>query len=510
MKKLGLAGSTALVSLMAAPVFADVTPAEVWQSWQDAVTGTGLTITTAAVDDAGDTLTVSGLALTAEEPTTKVTATLDEMVFTDNGDGSVTITASESFPFVITATDESGAASTINLTVAAAGMETTVSGDAAEMTYDYTAPEISATIDSIESAEPADVTGTVTLTSVAGQSIIATDGDKKVSSGSYTVENAAFTMAGSSKGTTEPAADGTPPSGPSQFVMNATLAALTGTSTTTTVGDYELANLAAALKAGFATQGSFETGAISLETTVTDATGETKITSSGESSKLGVIMDAAHIAYSGGAKAASVSLTGPSIPLPEVTVSYAESEFALDMPIAKSDTPAPFSLLTKLVDLTISDDVWGLIDPTAQLSHDPATLIIDAKGTATPKSDFLDPAAAEAAAATPPELNSLDLTDLKVSAVGAELTGKGALTFDNTDLVTYGGMPVPTGKIDLKLVGANALMDKLVAMGMMPEDQVMGFRMMLSMFANATGEDEMTSTLEFKDKGFFANGQQLQ
>ena len=29
-------------------------------------------------------------------------------------------------------------------------------------------------------------------------------------------------------------------------------------------------------------------------------------------------------------------------------------------------------------------------------------------------------------------------------------------------------------------------------------------------FANATGEDELTSTLEFKDKGFFANGQRLQ
>ena len=64
--------------------------------------------------------------------------------------------------------------------------------------------------------------------------------------------------------------------------------------------------------------------------------------------------------------------------------------------------------------------------------------------------------------------------------------------------------------LDLKLVGGNTLMDKLVQMGLLPEDQAMGFRMMLSMFANATGEDELSSVLEFKDGGFFANGQQLQ
>ncbi|MEY3533709.1 MAG: hypothetical protein RI979_1733 [Pseudomonadota bacterium] len=34
---------------------------------------------------------------------------------------------------------------------------------------------------------------------------------------------------------------------------------------------------------------------------------------------------------------------------------------------------------------------------------------------------------------------------------------------------------------------------------------------MIAMFANpGAGEDELTSVLEFKDKGFFANGQQLQ
>jgi hypothetical protein len=43
------------------------------------------------------------------------------------------------------------------------------------------------------------------------------------------------------------------------------------------------------------------------------------------------------------------------------------------------------------------------------------------------------------------------------------------------------------------------------------EEDATGARMMVAMFANpGAGEDELTSTLEFKDKHFFANGQQIQ
>ena len=51
-----------------------------------------------------------------------------------------------------------------------------------------------------------------------------------------------------------------------------------------------------------------------------------------------------------------------------------------------------------------------------------------------------------------------------------------------------------------------------MAMGLVPADQMMGARMMLGMFAKVVeGEpDTMTSSLEFKDKHFFANGMQLQ
>ncbi|OIQ64787.1 hypothetical protein GALL_536590 [mine drainage metagenome] len=94
-----------------------------------------------------------------------------------------------------------------------------------------------------------------------------------------------------------------------------------------------------------------------------------------------------------------------------------------------------------------------------------------------------------------------------VAAVGADLSGTGAVTFDNTSAV-----PVPSGSVDLKLVGGNGLIDKFIAMGLLPKDQAMGFRMMLAMFAKpGEGTDTLTSKIEFnKDGSILANGQRIQ
>ena len=51
------------------------------------------------------------------------------------------------------------------------------------------------------------------------------------------------------------------------------------------------------------------------------------------------------------------------------------------------------------------------------------------------------------------------------------------------DLTTFDGMPRPEGALDLELTGGNTLLDTLVAMGLLPEEQAMGARMMLGLFA---------------------------
>ena len=95
--------------------------------------------------------------------------------------------------------------------------------------------------------------------------------------------------------------------------------------------------------------------------------------------------------------------------------------------------------------------------------------------------------------------------------MGAEITGSGAFTFDNSDLETFDGMSAPSGAIDLTVAGANGLIDRLVEMGFIPEEQAMGTRMMMSMFGVPGSEpDTMTSKIEVRENGqVFANGQRI-
>ena len=129
--------------------------------------------------------------------------------------------------------------------------------------------------------------------------------------------------------------------------------------------------------------------------------------------------------------------------------------------------------------------------------------------------DFLNPdqaAALQSSGAAPGELIALTLNNLVVDAVGARLTGTGDFTFDNSDLVSFGGIPRPTGAIDLKLVGGNGLLDKLVAVGVLPQQQAMGARMMMGLFAVAgPEEDTLNSKIEINEAGhILANGQRVQ
>jgi hypothetical protein len=71
-------------------------------------------------------------------------------------------------------------------------------------------------------------------------------------------------------------------------------------------------------------------------------------------------------------------------------------------------------------------------------------------------------------------------------------------------------MPKPVGAVDLSLTGGNRLIDTLVAMGVVPEDQAGFARMMLGLYAVPSGEDALTSKIEFKeDGGIYANGQRV-
>ncbi len=503
MQKWKLAGSTAAMALISATgAFADVTPEEVWQNWQDMSASYGQTVTTDSAARDGDTLVVKGLKIAADKDGNKIDSAIDEVRFKDKGDGTVEVTMSETYSMTLS-TEGGGEIepSQMDVTISQPGSVAIASGTAAETAYAFTSPSATIAIkakEGTEGAEPAADIG-VTLTNLTGRYLVAGPADAKTLDSEFAIETLGLTV-------TAADADAS-----SDVKMTATVADIAGKGMGNFVG-IDMAELSDALKAGFSIDGSLTHGAVSFNMDVVEGGAPTKLAGSIESGSFAMAMDQGKLKYSSGGKGVELTLSGADIPIPEVKLSYAEAAFDLLMPISKSEEASDFTFLTKIVDLSVSDEIWAMLDPAGSLPRDPATVIIDTKGKAKLTTDIMNEAEMAALGEAPPgELQSFDITELKAKIAGAELTGTGAFTFDNTDMATFGGMPAPTGKLDLKLTGGNGLLDKLVALGVLSDEDAMGARMMMSMFANpGAGEDELTSTLEFKDKGFYANGQKLQ
>lgn len=509
MRITGLWAGTALVSTLAAlPAFA-ITPEEVWKNWQDLSASYGQTVTTESVVQDGTDIVVTGLVIRQDDPTATVEGRLDQVTFADNGDGTVAITLSETFPMTMTVTEDGADPVTIGITLRQPGMEILASGDVENAKYDFTAPEFSVALESIEGvdAEAVNLTAEATISNMTGSYLLAGPADRRTLDSTFAAESLNLTIAG--KDTDPTPAEGEAAT-PSEFNMALAMADLAGTTKGTILSAAMMQDFQAALASGFETQGGFSAGATTYDFSLTEPTGVTSMTGAGESSNITVAMGKDAFNYGGGAKNVTMTLNTPEIPFPDMKLSYAEAAFNLLLPVAPSEAPGDFAFLTKLVDLTISDELWGIFDPAAVLPRDPATIIIDTKGKARVTADITD-AEAMASGVPPGELHALDITELRARIAGAELSAAGAFTFDNSDMETFGGVPAPTGKLDLTLTGGNGLMQKLVTLGFLSEEDVMGANMMLSMFANpGAGEDELNSTLEFKDKGFYANGQRLQ
>ncbi|MDR0808496.1 MAG: DUF2125 domain-containing protein [Gemmobacter sp.] len=495
-------GTTAVAALLIGnAALADVTPEQVWENWKALSTSQGSTMTTQSESREGDTLIVRGVSAITTNPQIDVTATMDELRLRDRGDGSVEMTMSDSAKVVLRAAGAEGEGDTlITLGVGHPGLVTTVSGTAEEMRHDLVGPTVKVTVDDIQGPDmkPADVQVEAVVTNLTGSSLVTGTAERTVTS-NFAADGLTLTVRG-----TDPADDS------NKVDANLTMTGLSGLSTSKLVGD--MADLPAALRAGTAMEGSFSFGGANAAISVIEADAETKMTGSNAGGDLTFAMSAAGLTYGGGAREAKVSISGDQIPVPQVDISYKEAAFNLVMPILKSDSPSDFAFLTRVVDLTISDEIWAMFDPTSQLPRDPVTVVLDTKGTATLNADLTDEAALAGLDGAPGELHSLDLNALQLKIAGAELTGDGALTFDNTDTTTFEGVPAPSGKVNLMATGVNGLLDKLMAMGLVPEDQMMGARMMLGMFAKVdpATADTMTSEIEFTDKHLFVNGMQIQ
>ncbi len=210
-----------------------------------------------------------------------------------------------------------------------------------------------------------------------------------------------------------------------------------------------------------------------------------------------LFIDRNQLRYSSGSGNTNVSLTVPELPIGPLKFSASEMRSSVKAPMNVSNIPAPFSYSDRFTDLTISDNLWAMFDPDKLLPRGAVTYILDIEGMGNWLIDpFSEAFQNDNLPAPKGELHSLTLNALQLSGAGVALTGAGAFTFNNGDLETFDGMPAPTGALDLKMVGLNALLDTLIDLGLF----------------TVAGDDQDTliSHIETTDDGHvLANGKRL-
>ncbi len=498
-----LCGSTAILLALAGAASADITGAEVWENWKAAAESVGQTLAPGSETQDGNTLTIGDLKMSMTMDEISVEGVIGEVAFRDNGDGTVAISMSPSYDITLSVRPEFGEAADITLTVAQEGLAMTASGDPGDVTYDFLAPSMNIGVSKlVVDGEEVALDADFTLSDLDGKYVV-TSGDMTEV---LTEMNAARMTA--VIGMDEP--DG----GQGRLDAALTYNDIAATSSGSLFMMADPAMLGQALADGMSTASRLTHGAATFKFDFRDDRDAFAMNGSATGGLLDVALSADALRYEVGNTGLDFTMSGSEIPLPEVAATIGELGFSLVMPVTQSAEPQDFGFAVRLVDLGVSEMIWGMIDAGGQLPHDPATLIVDTSGKANWLFDIFNPeAAAEMDAEMPGELHALDINEVRLAIAGAELSGMGGFTFDMKDLQTFDGLPAPTGSIDLRLVGGNGLLDKLVAMGLIPEDQAMGARMMMGLFARpGDGEDTLVSKIEVDGAtgAVSANGQRLQ
>ena len=489
--------------------YADVTASDVWSDWTSYMAGFGYQVS-GDESQSGDTLTVTDVIMSMEvddgdDSTVAMETELGTFELIENGDGSVSMVLPEVMPITMAFKDETDTSATGQMEYRTSGLDITVSGDPGAMSYDYKADAMTFALVGVDApGEEVDIgTMEMTVSDMTGRADVTTEGELRSTEGSMSSGPVTYTVDFTDPGTGERL----------QTTGKYTNFSYSGTATTP-VGMAGAMDMASLLEDGFDMSGQFEHGGGSTEFSFTDADQTVSGTTQTARGSLDLAMSDSGLSYGGSADDMKLTVASDEIPFP-VEINMKNSGFGLSVPVSGSEEPQDFAFSMLFGDFTISDQVWAMFDPAGQLPRDPATLSIDLAGKAKMLVDMMDPEAmeeVESGEQTFGELNALTINDITLRAAGAELTGEGDFTFDNSDLTSFDGMPAPEGELDLKLVGGNGLLDKLVAMGLLPEDQAMGARMMMGLFAvpSETEEDTLTSTIVVNEEGHvLANGQRL-
>lgn len=188
----------------------------------------------------------------------------------------------------------------------------------------------------------------------------------------------------------------------------------------------------------------------------------------------------------------------PSL-LPSGALTVGEADFLIDIPVAKTEDAAPYSIRLGFADVALDDGVWATFDPEAKIDRTPLTLEADLSGEAR----VIHALGGDSFGEPPIDLETLDISRLSLTGLGASLEATGALTIP-------GDAATPEGEVTVEARGIFALLDRIGAAGLMPPGQIEIYKALALGYARqGDGPDHLIAEIETSRFGLSVNGKQV-
>jgi hypothetical protein len=488
---------TSVLALMAGPALADLTAEEVLADQISQIEMYGFTAEVVDQNRSGDTLSVGSLVASAMAAEGNFKVSMGGVSLIEQGDGTVKVEYPAVMPLTVSGTSEDGENFEMSISINLTGADVTASGSTEKIRYDFDIERVSVTeIEFLapEEAKDMDMSVDVAFVNLTGFTELAAGAVRD-----YTAEFAAESLTFAVDANVEEGEE------PGHFRFEGSSQDLTS-SYSGAVGQQDLmASFAESIRNGNRTDGTAAFGPTTYTFNVDSPEGTMEGAVAVAEGDFQFKMNEDGLDYGGMNRDITLTIGGSQIPFPPMTFKLAESEGRFAMPVVPGEESQDFGLRIAMKGLEIDQMIWNMFDPAGQLAHDPATLVIDIDGEGVLSADVFDPEFADNGE-VPGQLDAINVNEIELSVGGARLTGDGDFTFDNSS-----PMPVPSGVLNMMLTGGNGLLDTLVTMGLVPEDQAMGARMMMGLFARpGDGDDTLVSTIEFNEDGsIMANGQRI-
>jgi len=239
-----------------------------------------------------------------------------------------------------------------------------------------------------------------------------------------------------------------------------------------------------------------------MQTNAVSPAGPVSVGFTGGAGKGRVAADKGVVSISGDSK--DLKYIVSAMGMPPMSVSIDSVSQFIAVPLDNVEQTKTASIQMALMGLELDPAIWGMFDAKGLLPRDKANLEIDLSADVKWSQKIADIDVTQMATGLPVEFSDVKITALNLNALGAEVKTDGSFNVDSSSFP-----PAASGTANVSVKGVDALMGKLTEAGLLPVQNAMMAKGMMSVFFKQGGEgiDHLTSQIMISPDGSIsANG----